>query len=113
MKFAIFVFAPVVEVCRSLKVNAPRGLKVWSCKRSSRTRRMSAPHLMVWLPVTLVQVFTASMFDSARIHGTEAEYPMSGLEKPPLMVMPTCPEVKGWSGILTPGTPMVVASSVP
>ena len=38
---------------------------------------------------------------------------MSGLEKPPLRVMPTCPEVKGWPSMLTPGMPRVVASFEP
>ena len=42
---------------------------------------MSTPHLMVWLPVTLVQVFTASMFDSARIHGTEDRIPNERVRK--------------------------------
>jgi hypothetical protein len=53
------------------------------------------------------------MFDSARIHGTDAEYPMMGFENPPLIVTATWPLVNGCPDIFTPGTPRVVASFEP
>src|SRR5271156_5585670 len=113
MSLAMLVLAPLSEVCTSEKVNTPRGLNVWSCRRSSRTRRRSAPNFIVWFRTTLVQLLTKSILDSDLIHGTEADYPISVPEKPPLIVRPTCPEVNGCPLILTPGMPRVVASLLP
>src|SRR5712692_11313331 len=64
---------PGVAVWLAPNVMTPRGLKVWSCNRSSRMRRMSTPNLKVWLRRTLVQVFVKSMLASARIQGKLGE----------------------------------------
>src|SRR5260370_5157332 len=83
-KLAISLAKPVapppgVEVWLALNVTTPRGLKVWACNKSSRMRRRSTPHLMVWLRRIFVQELTKSMLASARIQCRLAEYLVSGL----------------------------------
>src|SRR5258708_2735528 len=115
-KLAISLAKPVapppgVAVWLALTVMTPRGLKVWSCNKSSRIRRRSTPNLMVWLRRSLVQELTKSMLASARIQGRLAEYPVRGLLNPPPMLMPTNPLVKSFT--FTFGIPRAVVSAFP
>src|SRR5260370_454565 len=114
-KLAISLAKPVapppgVEVWLALNVTTPRGLKVWSCNKSSRMRRRSTPNLMVWLRRIFVQELTKSMLASARNHGKLGEYPVSGLLKL-VILMPTNPLVKTFT--FTFGIPRAVVSAFP
>src|ERR1700679_633671 len=64
-----------------VKVNSPRGLKVWVCRRSCRSRRTSIPHLNIWVPFVLVQLLTMLKFVTDRSHGRLAENPSIGVVK--------------------------------
>src|SRR5437764_12566785 len=68
----------LIEVCEVPKWYRPRGFTVCVCSSSSRTRRISPPHLVVWFPMVLLHVLVYVILVWALIHGRLAEKRMNG-----------------------------------
>ncbi len=65
-----------------LNSNLPRGLNVWVCSRSLRSRRTSKPNRMTWLPCVFVKLLTIPKNVTERAQGSAGEKPTSGRSSP-------------------------------